>query len=198
MFTGIIIALGTILGIEDIGGDRRITIEAATLPLAQVNMGDSIAVNGVCLTVISKTGHSFSVDVSLETLARTSLANIQQGALLNLELALTPSTPLGGHIVSGHVDGLAKIVALQEAARSWHVTFAVPQALAKFIAEKGSICVDGVSLTVNGVQGNQFDVMIIPHTYENTLFHSYQVGSQVNIEVDMLARYVARLQEVSV
>jgi riboflavin synthase len=196
MFTGIIIALGTILGIEDLGGDRRITIEAAALPLVQVNIGDSIAVNGVCLTVISKTDHSFSVDVSVETLARTSLADIQIGALLNLELSLTPSTPLGGHIVSGHVDGLAKIVALQEAARSWQVTFEVPQELTKFIAQKGSICVDGVSLTVNAVQGNQFEVMIIPHTYENTLFHTYQVGSQVNIEVDMLARYVARLQEV--
>lgn len=196
MFTGIIIALGTILGIEDLGGDRRITIEAAALPLVQVNIGDSIAVNGVCLTVISKTYHSFSVDVSVETLARTSLADIQIGALLNLELSLTPSTPLGGHIVSGHVDGLAKIVALQEAARSWQVTFEVPQELTKFIAQKGSICVDGVSLTVNAVQGNQFEVMIIPHTYENTLFHTYQVGSQVNIEVDMLARYVARLQEV--
>ena len=196
MFTGIIIALGTILGIEDLGGDRRITIEAAALPLVQVNIGDSIAVNGVCLTVISKTDHSFSVDFSVETLARTSLADIQIGALLNLELSLTPSTPLGGHIVSGHVDGLAKIVALQEAARSWQVTFEVPQELTKFIAQKGSICVDGVSLTVNAVQGNQFEVMIIPHTYENTLFHTYQVGSQVNIEVDMLARYVARLQEV--
>ena len=196
MFTGIIIALGTILGIEDIGGDRRITIEAAALPLAQVNIGDSIAVNGVCLTVISKTEHSFSVDVSLETLARTSLASIQVGALLNLELALTPSTPLGGHIVSGHVDGLAHIVALTEAARSWQVTVEVPQELAKFIAEKGSICVDGVSLTVNTVQGNRFEVMIIPHTYDNTLFHTYQVGSSVNIEVDMLARYVARLQEI--
>jgi len=196
MFTGIIIALGTILGIEEIGGDRRITIEAVTLPLAQVKIGESIAVNGVCLTIINKDNHSFSVDVSVETLACTSLANIQRGALLNLELSLTLSTPLGGHIVSGHVDGLAKIIALQEAARSWQVTFKVPQQLAKFLAEKGSVCVDGVSLTVNAVQGNQFKVMIIPHTYENTLFHTYQVGAQVNIEVDILARYVARLQEV--
>ena len=195
MFTGIIIALGRIIKIETLDGDRRLTIAASDIDFSQVNMGDSIAVNGVCLTVIAKTDNSFSVDVSVETLTRTSLTDMTVNSLVNLELALTPSTPLGGHIVSGHVDGLGEVVSKEAVARSWQYDIVVPDSIKRFIAEKGSVCIDGVSLTVNTVDDNRFSITIIPHTYEHTVFHQYQVGDKVNIEVDMLARYVARLMD---
>lgn len=193
MFTGIIQALGKLKQSIKQGGDLRLQISATQLDLADVKMGDSISVNGVCLTVVAVDAESFSVDVSIETITRTSLAQLTEGALVNLEKALLPATRLGGHFVSGHVDGLAKVTQIESAARSHNISFKVPPGLIKYIAEKGSVCIDGVSLTVNDVSDDSFSVMIIPHTWESTLFQTYQAGSQVNLEVDLLARYVERV-----
>ncbi len=195
MFTGIIQAIGKIMQRLDIQGDVRLVIRTNGLDLVDVKLGDSIAFNGVCLTVVDKTEVALTVDVSAETMRCTSLAYLEEGAAVNLEKALLPTTRLGGHLVSGHVDGLAEIVAMGEAARSVWYRFRVPQALAKFIAAKGSICVDGVSLTVNQVEGCEFEVNIIPHTLDHTIFQYYQVGQKVNIEVDLVARYLARFHE---
>jgi riboflavin synthase len=193
MFTGIITSIGKISLIERKGGDCRLTINTGKLPLADVQLGDSIAVNGVCLTAVELGKHQFSADVSNETLSRTTLKNAVVGLPVNLELALTPTTRLGGHIVSGHVDGIGELVELKPDARSWRLSFKAPDELAKYIAEKGSICINGISLTVNTVNGAVFNVNIVPHTLQETTLVDIKVGDQVNLEVDLLARYLERL-----
>ncbi len=193
MFTGIIQAIGKIANSEPRGGDCRLTIETGKLPLAGVALGDSIAVSGVCLTVIELGERHFCADVSRETLSRTTLGALKPGSRVNLEMALTPTTRLGGHIVSGHVDGVGEVVRRSADARSVRLVIEGPASLAKYIAEKGSICVDGVSLTVNGVDGRRFDLNIVPHTLAETTIEEYQPGRKVNLEVDLLARYLERL-----
>ena len=193
MFTGIIEAVGFVSAIEPRDGDRRLRVNTAALDLSHTRVGDSIATNGVCLTVVDLPGDGFWADVSAETLSLTTIENWQTDTPVNLEKALTPSTPLGGHIVSGHIDGIASVVNRQTDGRSERLTFSVPLPLAKYIAQKGSITVDGVSLTVNAVDKCQFDVNIVPHTWDNTVIAHYQTGTKVNIEVDLLARYLERL-----
>jgi len=193
MFTGIIQALGTIDMHEPHGGDVRLGIGCGDLDLGGIQIGDSIAVNGVCLTAVELGARSFVADVSQETLQCTSLGQLARGSLVNLESALTLNTALGGHLVSGHVDGLAIIVEMEADARSLRYRFEVDPALQHYIAVKGSVTLDGTSLTVNGVEGNRFDVNIVPHTQQKTVFQSYQVGSKVNLEVDIIARYLERL-----
>lgn len=195
MFTGIILAVGKITGIESRGGDVRLTLQTGKLPLEGVALGDSIAVNGVCLTAIALGADFFSADVSNETLSRTSLAQARIGDAVNLELALTPSTRLGGHIVSGHVDGIGHVVEKTNDGRSIRFTLKAPDELAKYIAQKGSICIDGISLTVNHVNGALFDVNIVPHTLSETTLNHATVGTRVNLEVDLLARYMERLMQ---
>jgi riboflavin synthase len=193
MFTGIIQAVGKVVAMQPSGGDLRLRIETGKLPLDDVAQGDSICTNGVCLTVIELPGDGYWADVSVETLNFTTLGKLQPGARVNLEKALTPASRLGGHIVSGHVDGVGEIVSLQEDARSIRVTVEAPAALAKYIAHKGSICVDGTSLTVNAVSGARFELNIIPQTMAETVFGEYRPGSRVNLEVDVIARYLERL-----
>lgn len=193
MFTGIIQAVGKVVAMQPSGGDLRLRIDTGKLPLDDVALGDSICTNGVCLTVIELPGDGYWADVSVETLNFTTLGKLQPGARVNLEKALTPASRLGGHIVSGHVDGVGEIVSLQEDARSIRVTVEAPAALAKYIAHKGSICVDGTSLTVNAVSGARFELNIIPQTMAETVFGEYRPGSRVNLEVDVIARYLERL-----
>ena len=193
MFTGIIQSIGKISQIQPKGGDFRLTLSTGKLPLADVKLGDSIAVSGVCLTAVELGDGGFSADVSRETLSRTTLGNMKPGSRINLELALTPTTRLGGHIVSGHVDGVGEVVQRSADARSVRFVIEAPANLAKYIAEKGSICVDGVSLTVNGVDGKRFDLNIVPHTLAETTMEEFQTGRKVNLEVDLLARYLERL-----
>lgn len=195
MFTGIIAATGTIASIRDSGGDWRIRVQSDALDFSDVATGDSIAVSGVCLTALDITPHSFDADVSRETLACTTMRDLRGGALVNLEKALTPQSHLGGHIVSGHVDGIGELVSRKPDARSERLVFRVPQELARYIAHKGSVCIDGVSLTVNEVSGNEFGVNIIPHTAERTTLDAYAPGRKVNIEVDVISRYLERLLE---
>lgn len=193
MFTGLIQALGQVRRRESRGGDIRLHIAAADLDMASVGLGDSIAVNGVCLTAVTLDDAGFAADVSLESLERTTLQHLGAGSPVNLEKSLTLATPLGGHLVSGHVDAIGDVVERRQDGRSWRFAFRVPDRLARYIAEKGSVCVDGVSLTVNGVDGAVFDVNIVPHTMQATIINDYRVGSQVNIEVDLVARYLERL-----
>lgn len=193
MFTGIVQAVGALRAVERRGEDVRLSVDTASLDLAGMALGDSIAVNGVCLTAVAWMPQAFAADVSLETLARTTLGRLQVGARVNLEPALTPTTRLGGHLVSGHVDGVGRVVALAPDGRSRKLGFEVPPALARYIAEKGSICIDGVSLTVNAVAGARFEVNVVPHTLSATIIGDYRVGAEVNIEVDLLARYLERL-----
>ncbi|HID44614.1 MAG TPA: riboflavin synthase [Chromatiaceae bacterium] len=193
MFTGIIQAIGNIAGIKDQGGDIRLSINTGKLDLSDVELGDSIAVNGVCLTAVELPGDGFVADVSRETLSLTSLGNLSSGSPVNLEKALTLATRLGGHLVSGHVDGLGVVVSRQEDARSVRFVIEAPAELAKYIVHKGSITVDGTSLTVNGVDGARFELNIVPHTLQETIMGTYQVGSRVNLEVDLVARYLERL-----
>jgi riboflavin synthase len=193
MFTGIIQAVGKIAAIEQKGGDARLRIDTGNLDMSNVNTGDSIAVSGVCLTAVEHSASGFSADVSGETLARTTLGQRRPGDAVNLEKALTLNTPLGGHLVSGHVDGVGTVVSREAEGRSIRFRFEAPEALARYIAEKGSICVDGASLTVNAVNGARFDVNIVPHTLAQTTLDSFQPGSKVNLEVDLLARYLERL-----
>lgn len=175
------------------GGDQRIMVATETLPMADVILGDSIAVNGVCLTVIGFDEQSFQADVSNETLACTTLGGLTVGAPVNLEKALLPTTRLGGHLVSGHVDGVGEIVALESDGRSLRFTLRAPAELARYIATKGSICVEGISLTVNSVEGREFGLNIVPHTLEETNLKNAEVGRPVNLEVDIIARYLERL-----
>jgi riboflavin synthase len=193
MFTGIIQAVGTVAAMEPSGGDLRLRVNAGKLDLGDVAIGDSIATSGVCLTVTALPGDGYWADVSRETLRLTSLGNLTPGSRVNLEKSLTPDSRLGGHIVSGHVDGLGEVVSLEEEARSWHFVIRAPDALARYIAHKGSICVDGTSLTVNAVDGACFDLNIIPQTMAETVFGDYRPGSRVNLEVDVIARYLERL-----
>lgn len=193
MFTGIIQAVGTLAGSEPRGGDVRLQVRSGGLQLADVALGDSIATNGVCLTVIERTGDGFRADVSRETLSLTTLSELRPGSRLNLEKALTLNTPLGGHLVSGHVDGIGRVLERREDARSVRFRIEAPADLARYIAHKGSICVDGVSLTVNGVQGAVFELNIVPHTLQQTVMDGYTADTRVNLEVDLIARYLERL-----
>lgn len=193
MFTGIIQAVGQIAQMEPSGGDMRLRINTGKLPLDDVQLGDSICTNGVCLTVIELPGDGYWADVSIETLNFTTLGDLKPGSHVNLEKALTPQSRLGGHIVSGHVDGVGEVVSLVEDARSIRFVLRAPDGLARYIAHKGSICIDGTSLTVNAVNGSEFDLNIIPQTMAETVFGSYAPGSKVNLEVDVIARYLERL-----
>ena len=194
MFTGIVQAVGRIEErIEHASGDVSLVIATAAISAADIAVGDSICVSGVCLTAVEATQTGFRTDVSAESLARTTLRDLASGSQVNLESALTPDTRLGGHLVSGHVDGIAQVLARWDDARSVRFEFRVPEALAKYIAEKGSVCIDGTSLTVNGVDGADFDVNIVPHTLTATTLGELGPGSAVNIEVDQIARYVERL-----
>jgi len=193
MFTGIIQAVGKIISLDPRGGDVHISINSGKLPMAQANLGDSIAVNGVCLTLVEKTTTGFAADVSNETLSRTTLKQLQAGSSINLEMAMTPSSRLGGHIVSGHVDGVGEVLNRWSDGRSEKFVIQAPDQLAKYIAEKGSICVDGISLTVNKVEGARFELNIVPHTLQETTMGEFQSGRKVNLEVDIIARYLERL-----
>lgn len=193
MFTGIIEAIGSITDLQPDSGDMRLRVKTGKLDLSDVQLGDSIAVNGVCLTVVDLPGDGFRADVSAETLVTTSIAHWRQGQQVNLEKALMPTTRLGGHLVSGHVDGLGEVIKRWSDARSVKFRICVADELARYIAQKGSVCVDGISLTVNAVDAAVFELNIVPHTLKETIMASYQVGSQVNIEVDLLARYLERL-----
>lgn len=193
MFTGIIQAIGKINAIEPHGGDVRLRIDAGALDLGDVTPGDSIAVNGVCLTVIDRDTSRFSVDVSGETLAHTTLREFGIGEQVNLEKALMLSSRLGGHLVSGHVDGVGEVLERRTDGRSVRFRVRVPEPLAKYIAAKGSVCMDGVSLTVNAIDGAVFDLNIVPHTLTVTTLHDCKPGQRVNIEIDLVARYVESL-----
>ena len=193
MFTGIIQSVGEVRRLEPRGGDVRLTIGSGKLRLADASLGDSIAVNGVCLTAVTLAADAFAADVSRETLSLTTLGGLTSGSPVNLEQALTLSTPLGGHLVSGHVDGVGEILERREDGRSWRLRIAAPPELARYIAHKGSICVDGVSLTVNSVDGACFELNIVPHTLDETIIAGYRTGTRVNLEVDLIARYLERL-----
>jgi riboflavin synthase len=193
VFTGIIKAKGSIAAIEKRAGDVRLRVTAADLPWADYEVGDSIAVNGVCLTAVQLHDDGFDTDVSVETLDVTTLKHLETGDAVNLEPALRVGDALGGHLVSGHVDGIGRMTARADDARSIRMTFEVPAELARYVARKGSICVDGVSLTINEVSGNTFGLNIIPHTAEVTTMGAYEPGTAVNIEVDLLARYIERM-----
>ncbi len=193
MFTGLIQAVGCIASREQRGGDMRLRIEAGVLPMHDVQLGESIAISGVCLTVVEFDAHSFSVDVSNETLACTTLGTLAVGATVNLERALLATDRLGGHLVSGHVDGVGGVLSVIDDARSQRWRFAAAQSVLRYVAAKGSICVDGVSLTVNAVDDTSFEVNLIPHTLAHTAFGETTVGAAVNLEVDLVARYVERL-----
>ncbi|MES2684329.1 MAG: riboflavin synthase [Pseudomonadota bacterium] len=193
MFTGIIEAQGQIAVIERVGGDARMTIESASGYVTGANLGDSIAINGVCLTAVAFTAQGFVADLSAETLQGTTASTWRVGQPVNLEKALTPHKPLGGHMVSGHVDGIGHLVEKHEDARGWRLSFEVPKSIAKYIARKGSITIDGISLTVNEVDRSRFGVMVIPHTWQHTTLGTLKVGGPVNLEVDLIARYLERL-----
>ena len=193
MFTGIIEGVGQLVVCESRGGDARLTLNVGSLPFDAVQLGESIAVNGVCLTVIAFDAGSFQADASNETLSLTTLGALQPGAAVNLERAMRPTDRLGGHLVSGHVDGVGTVLGIHEDARAQRWRFSAPRVLLKYIAKKGSICVDGVSLTVNEVDEEGFEVALIPHTVAHTAFAQAGIGSAVNLEIDLVARYVERL-----
>ncbi len=193
MFTGIIQAIGSISALEPRGADLRLRVNTGRLDLADVALGDSIAVSGVCLTVVDLPGDGFWADVSGETLGCTTHGKLKTGDRVNLEKALTPHTRLGGHLVSGHVDGVGEVVSLRDDGRSVRMDIRAPDALARYIAAKGSICMDGVSLTVNEVNGATFSMNIVPHTQQETTLGEFRSGRKVNLEVDVIARYLERL-----
>lgn len=193
MFTGIIQAVGEVASIEQRGGDMRLSLNTGGLDMVDVSLGDSIAVNGVCLTVVESSETGFFADASVETIDLTTVGQWQVGTRVNYEKSLTPSTRLGGHLVSGHVDGIGEVVERHPDARSERFSIKVPPELARYIAHKGSITVDGTSLTVNKVSGAEFELNIVPHTLEHTVFGAYESGTKVNIEVDVIARYLERL-----
>lgn len=195
MFTGIIKAVGQIAETETVGDDRRLTIDIANTPMNGPALGDSVAVNGVCLTATTLDANRMTADVSRETLSLTSIGALQAGSYVNLEPALAAGDPLGGHLVSGHVDGMGELVEKARDGRSWRLVFAVPARLARYLAAKGSVCVDGISLTVNEVSGHHFGVNIVPHTMTHTNLHARAVGDSVNLEIDIIARYLDRLLE---
>ncbi len=193
MFTGIVQALGSVAEVICSDGDKRLLIETGGLQMESMSPGDSIAVNGVCLTAVAIEAGRFAADISRETLQLTTLDALTAGQPVNLEPALTLATPLGGHLVSGHVDGVAQLQELSSDARSRRLRFALPDELGRYVAAKGSICIDGTSLTVNSVSSDSFAVNIVPHTLEHTIIGRYQPGTRVNIEVDLVARYLERL-----
>ena len=193
MFTGLIEGVGTLASRVLHDGDARLRIAVGTLPFEGVMPGESIAVNGVCLTVVDFDDAHFDADASRETLSLTTLGALPVGAPLNLERAMRPGDRFGGHMVSGHVDGIGAVAAIEQDARAQRWTFSAPRALMKYIAHKGSVCVDGVSLTVNAVSGDRFEVALIPHTLAHTAFARAAAGDPVNLEVDLVARYVERL-----
>ncbi len=193
MFTGIIEGVGAIASIEPRGGDVRLRVSAGTLAFDDVRLGESIAVNGICLTVVAFDAASFEADASTETLSLTTLGRLAIGAAVNLERAMRPNDRLGGHLVSGHVDGVGAVASIHDDARAQRWRFTAPATLLRYIAKKGSICVDGVSLTVNEVDADGFEVALVPHTVAHTAFSSTQVGDAVNLEIDLVARYVERL-----
>ncbi|TXJ06265.1 MAG: riboflavin synthase [Acinetobacter sp.] len=192
MFTGIIESLGTVQSIQDIGGDVRLRIQTA-LDMSDVHLGDSIATNGICLTVIDFGTDWYAVDVSRESLHRTTLGSWKIGQPVNVEKAMLPTTRFGGHIVSGHVDGLGEMTLVRQDARSLYFEVTAPAELAKYLAEKGSVTVDGISLTINHLRGNIISLNLIPHTAERTNIGTWKLGTKVNLEVDVLARYIERL-----
>ncbi|MDT8427429.1 MAG: riboflavin synthase [Pseudomonadales bacterium] len=193
MFTGIIAAVGKVAGFQPGTADWQLRVDSGSLDLGDVQLGDSISVNGVCLTVVRLEHQGFAADVSNETRQLTTLQQLKPGAMVNLEKALSLSDRLGGHIVSGHVDGIGELIQQVADGGSMRMTFRAPAALARYIAQKGSICIDGASLTVNAVNGAEFSVNIIPHTQTKTVMQAYQVGHRVNLEVDLISRYLERL-----
>lgn len=193
MFSGLVKGVGRVAARTDLGKDQRFTIEVGSAALPPLVVGASIAVNGVCLTVVTAAGGRFTADVSAETLAVTTLGNLRPGSRVNLESPLRAGDPLDGHIVSGHVDGVGHVMTVEPVGVSLKLAIEVPAALARYVAMKGSVAVDGVSLTVNAVRGARFEVNIIPHTQALTVIGEYRVGTAVNIEVDLLARYLERL-----
>ena len=193
MFTGIIEAVGHIAEITPQAGDIRLRVATEKLDLDDVNLGDSIAVNGVCLTVVGLPGDGFYADVSNETVSLTNVQYFRIGTAVNLEKAMLPTTRLGGHLVSGHVDGVGRVIDRRIDGRSVRFTIEAPKSLARYIAKKGSICIDGVSLTVNELAGQQFFLNIVPHTLQQTIIDQYQAGTLVHLEVDVIARYLERL-----
>jgi riboflavin synthase len=197
MFTGIVQGIGTVRRVEPRGGDVTLWIDAGDVPIEDVHVGGSVAVSGVCLTATRFDGRSFAADVSRETLSLTSAGDWVPGTRVNLEKALTAGQSLGGHYVTGHVDGVGEVVSRHDDARSVRVEFEVPAGLARYVARKGSICVDGVSLTVNGVAGRRFDVNLVPHTLDLTILGDHRPGTRVNLEVDIIARYLERLLEAT-
>ncbi|PIE41189.1 MAG: riboflavin synthase [Gammaproteobacteria bacterium] len=193
MFTGIIESVGEISRLEAKGGDLQVQVSTGKLDLSDVKLGDSIATNGVCLTAVALPGNGFVADVSAETVRRSSFCHLRVGSRVNLEKALTPTTRLGGHLVSGHVDGVGEILSRTVDARSMHFQVSIPSGLGKYMAEKGSICVDGVSLTINDIESHCFHLNIVPHTALETTIPDWHLGAQVNLEVDVIARYLERL-----
>jgi riboflavin synthase len=193
MFTGIIQSIGTVADLQPKGGDIALVVNTGKLDMSDVELGDSIAVNGVCLTAVALTASSFTADVSRETLSLTSLGNSSKGSAVNLEKSLTLQTRLGGHLVSGHVDGLGEVESRRNDGRSEWFRIKAPDDLAKYIAAKGSITIDGVSLTVNRVDGLYFEINIVPHTLQETIIGDYHSGTRINLEVDIIARYLERL-----
>jgi riboflavin synthase len=192
MFTGIIVATGRVASQSERGGDLDMGFES-DLDLTRIAIGESMSVDGVCLTVTGKEARLFHADVSRETMAKTTLGTLKPGARVNLEPSLRAGDPLGGHLVSGHVDGVGTLIQAQQDARSWRLEFELPATLMRFVAPKGSICVNGVSLTVNKAEGRRFEVNIIPHTHRATTLGGLSVGAGANIEIDVIARYLERL-----
>ncbi len=197
MFTGIVLTTGRITAMNDKGGDLELAVDAAGLDVARIAIGDSVCVQGVCLTATRKQGSSFFADVSRETLTKTTLGKLNVGSKVNLEPSLRAGDPLGGHLVSGHVDAVGALRGMQQDARSWRLDFELPASLMRFVAAKGSICINGVSLTVNNVSGQRFDVNIIPHTRAVTTLGDLQISDGVNVEIDVVARYIDRLMRTS-
>ncbi len=193
MFTGIIEAVGTIKSININAQGARLVIATNNLDMSDVKLGDSIATNGICLTVIDFDQHTYSADVSNETLQRTGFVNYSAGMAVNLEKAMMASTRFGGHMVSGHVDGVSEIISITNNGNSIEYWLSMPSDIAHYIAEKGSVTIDGTSLTVNALTNDKFRLTIVPHTVKETIFAHYQLGTKVNLEVDLIARYIERL-----
>ncbi|HMH88543.1 MAG TPA: riboflavin synthase [Steroidobacteraceae bacterium] len=193
MFTGIILAKGRVASLTERDGDLELGVDAAGLDMARIAIGDSVCVQGVCLTVTRKQDDCFFADVSRETMAKTTLGRLKVGSSVNLEPSLRAGDPLGGHLVSGHVDAAGNLKRVDQDARSRRLEFELPPSLMRFVAAKGSICLNGVSLTVNKAEGARFDVNIIPHTYAVTTLGELRVGDEVNVEIDVVARYLEKL-----
>ena len=193
MFTGIILAKGRVASLTERGGDLELGVDAAGLDMARIAIGDSVCVQGVCLTVTRKQDGCLFADVSRETMAKTTLGRLKVGSSVNLEPSLRAGDPLGGHLVSGHVDAVGNLRCVDQDARSWRLEFELPPSLTRFVAAKGSICLNGVSLTVNKVEGLRFDVNIIPHTHAVTTLGELRAGDEVNVEIDVVARYLEKL-----